>query len=176
LKQTRTQGAAKAVQNAKQNAEDNALSKRPRQGGGIPPEQIPDLHATSESEYLKVTYLKEIGVIRVDEAQPSTSLGKPCYEVVAHYDVSDSNLRKMQDKVDEARKKDPELEKSVTQRHWLVYRILVSFLALFLVIFGYIKLEELTRGYYTMLLRLGAGAVVLLTVLALFLLPLVVTF
>ena len=42
-------------------------------------------------------------------------------------------------------------------------------MALFLVVFGYIKLEwPLTRGYYTTLLRLGAGAVVLLTVLGLF--------
>ena len=36
-------------------------------------------------------------------------------------------------------------------------------------VFGYIKLEELTRGYYTTLLRVGAGAVVLLAVLGLFL-------
>ena len=61
------------------------------------------------------------------------------------------------------------LEPIRSQRHLLVGRILGSFVALFLVIFGYIKLEELTRGYYTTLLRMGAGAVVLMAVLGLFL-------
>ena len=55
------------------------------------------------------------------------------------------------------------LEPAVTHaRYLLVGRILGLFVALFLVVFGYIKLEEsLMRGYYTTLLRLGAGTVVL---------------
>ena len=44
-------------------------------------------------------------------------------------------------------------------------------MALCLVVRGYLRLEDLTRGYYTALLRLTAGAVVLLTLAGLFLLP-----
>ncbi len=138
-------------------------------------EKFPDLHWTSDPdhperlpEYLKVTYLQEIGVIRADPPLEGKFLDENGYEVVAHVDVSDPNLRKMQQKVDETRLKDPKFVEVVQSRHWLVYRILASLVALFLVVFGYIKLEELTRGYYTTLLRLGAGAVVLLTVLGLF--------
>jgi hypothetical protein len=130
-------------------------------------EHFPDLHVTPDADYLKTEYLTEIGVIRVDKPTERDfhDLGKG-FEAVAHVDLSDPNLRKMQEKVDEARRKD--LEPEVTKRHLLVGRILGSFVALFLVIFGYIKLEELTRGYYTTLLRVGAGAVVLLAVVGLF--------
>ena len=41
------------------------------------------------------------------------------------------------------------LEPAVTQRHLLVGRILGSFVALFLVVFGYIKLEELNGAATT---------------------------
>ncbi len=114
--------------------------------------------------------LLQLGVVRIEVQPPDPKLEGPrkeSYLATAHVDVSDPNLRKMQTKVDAARR--ARLEPAVTQRHLLVGRILGSFVALFLVVFGYVKLEELTRGYYTMLLRLGAGAVVLLAVLGLFL-------
>ncbi len=114
--------------------------------------------------------LLQLGVVRIEVQPPDPQLEGPrkeSYLATAYVDVSDPNLRKMQVEVDEARR--ARLEPAVTQRHLLVGRILGSFVALFLVVFGYIKLEELTRGYYTTLLRLGAGTVVLLAVLGLFL-------
>jgi hypothetical protein len=50
----------------------------------------------------------------------------------------------------------------MTQRQWLLGRVLVGLVALLLVAGGYLRLEEATRGYYTTLLRAAA-----LTVLAL---------
>lgn len=128
-------------------------------------EKVPDVHWAP-----KAGYLQDIGAVRVDKPtekdfhDPDLGTG---YEAVAHVDMTDPNLRKMQEKVNEERQK--ELAPEVWNRHLLVGRILGSFVALFLVVFGYIKLEELTRGYYTTLLRLGAGAVVVLAVAGLFL-------
>ena len=72
-------------------------------------QRFPELHAAPEAGYLQIGYLKDIGVIRVDAATPrdfhDDVLGRG-YEAVAHVDVSDPNLRKMQEKVDDARKKD----------------------------------------------------------------------
>ncbi len=140
-----------------------------------------DLARQSVEEYLERRFhdigwkptsddLLQLDVVRIDVQPPDPKLEGPrkeSYLATAHVDVSDPNLRKLQVKVDEARR--TRLEPIVSQRHLLVGRILGSFVALFLVIFGYIKLEELTRGYYTTLLRMGAGAVVLLAVLGLFL-------
>jgi hypothetical protein len=111
--------------------------------------------------------LVRMGAVRVDEPKPGTFGEIKGYEAVAHVDVNDPQLRKMQGKVDEARER--ALEPVVTERHAIVGRFLAAFVALFLVMAGYLRLEELTRGYYTTLLRLGAAAVVLLTVLGLFL-------
>lgn len=44
---------------------------------------------------------------------------------------------------------------TVQQRHLLLSRLLVGILAVLLVTAGYLRLEELTRGYATKLLRLG---------------------
>jgi hypothetical protein len=60
----------------------------------------------------------------------------------------------------------------MTARHGLLARVLAGALAVVLVCAGYLRLEELTRGYYTLLLRAGAllvlagvGAVLWLTTL-----------
>ena len=56
------------------------------------------------------------------------------------------------------------------QRLAVAARVLAGLVALCLVVVGYLRLEDLTRGYYTALLRLGAGVALLLTVAGLFLL------
>jgi hypothetical protein len=48
------------------------------------------------------------------------------------------------------------------QRHKSVLLVLAAVVALLLVVAGYLRLEEATRGYYTGLLRLGAAALLLL--------------
>jgi len=113
-------------------------------------------------------YLVRIGSVRVDQPKEVElkDLGKG-YEAVAHIDVTDPKLAVMQEQVNEARRKS--LAPIVSERHLIVGRVLAGLVAVFLVMAGYLRLEELTRGYYTTLLRLGAGAVLALTVLGLFL-------
>ena len=64
--------------------------------------------------------------------------------------------------VDQAREQAQ--ENVIYWRHLLVGRILAALVALFLIVSGYLRLEELTHGYYTTLLRVGAGAALLLIV------------
>lgn len=47
-------------------------------------------------------------------------------------------------------------------RHLLVGRVLLGLVTLLLVVIGYLRLEDVTRGYYTRLLRLGAIAILAL--------------
>jgi hypothetical protein len=48
------------------------------------------------------------------------------------------------------------------ERHLVVGRVLIGVVALLLVVMGYLRLEDATRGYYTRVLRLGALAVLTL--------------
>ena len=108
------------------------------------------------------------GVVHLDEPTPWQADQIQGYEVAAHVDLTDAALRRLQPEVDrqlrEAR------DQVQFQRNALAARVLAGLVALCLVVTGYLRLEDLTRGYYTVLLRLGAGAVVLLTVAGLFLL------
>ncbi len=58
-------------------------------------------------------------------------------------------------------------QERVGERHLLLVRVLGGMLAVLLVTTGYLRLEEMTRGYYTRLLRLAAFAVLALAGLAL---------
>jgi hypothetical protein len=113
--------------------------------------------------------LVRLGVVRLDRPREWDGDGLHGYEAAAHVDLSDASLRKLQPEVDRARRQ--ALEQVQYQRHGLVARALTALVALCLVIMGYLRLEDLTRGYYTILLRLGAGALVLATVVGLLLLP-----
>ncbi len=46
------------------------------------------------------------------------------------------------------------------QRHILLAKVVGALLAVLLAVFGYFRLEEMTRGYYTLWLRLGALALI----------------
>jgi hypothetical protein len=102
--------------------------------------------------------LRKEGVVRVDEPKQGNFAEKKGYEVTAHVDLT--KLGKLQVDVDQAREQAQ--ENAVFWRHLLLGRILAALVALFLIVGGYLRLEELTRGYYTTLLRVGAGAVMLL--------------
>ena len=103
--------------------------------------------------------LKE-GVVTVDDPKQGDFAELKGYEATAHVDLRDANLGKLQVDVDQAREQAQ--ENAVFWRHLLLGRILAALVALFLIVGGYLRLEELTRGYYTTLLRVGAGAVMLL--------------
>jgi hypothetical protein len=53
------------------------------------------------------------------------------------------------------------------ERQWVAARGLAGILSVLLVVFGYLKLEDVTKGYHTMLLRLTALGVLVLTGLCL---------
>jgi hypothetical protein len=144
-----------AEQQAQQNAHDAVI--------GYLHERFPDLNWTpTKDELVRFGVI----VVRSEETKPGAWGNLNGFEATAHVDVTDPKLRKMQEQIDEARKS--ALEPTVSWRHALVGRVLGSLVALFLVVFGYLRLEELTRGYYTLLLRLGAVGV-MLTVVGLFL-------
>jgi len=128
-------------------------------------ERFPDLKWTPSKDDL-VRY--GVIVVRSDETKPGTFGDLKGFEATAHVDVTDPKLHQIQAEIDEARKN--ALEPAVSWRHTLVGRMLGSLVALCLVVFGYLRLEELTRGYYTTLLRLVAAGMVLMTVTGLFLL------
>jgi hypothetical protein len=146
-----------AEQQAQENARDAVI--------GYLHERFPDLNWTPTKDEL---VRNGVIAVRSDETKPGTFGNLKGYEATAHVDVSDAKLSKIQDQIDEARKQ--ALEPAVSWRHTFVGRALGSLVALFLVVFGYLRLEELTRGYYTTLLRLGAAGVMLMTVMGLFLL------
>jgi hypothetical protein len=99
-------------------------------------------------------------VVRVDDAKQGDFAELKGYESTAHIDLRDANLAKLQVDVDQAREQSQ--ASALYSRHLILGRILAAFVALFLIVGGYLRLEELTRGYYTTLLRVGAGAVMLL--------------
>jgi hypothetical protein len=101
-------------------------------------------------------------VVKVDEPKPSELDQLKGYETTAHVDLRSANLVKLQAEVDQARE---QAQANVLYwRHLLVGRILAALVALFLIVGGYLRLEEMTRGYYTTLLRVVAGAALLLIV------------
>lgn len=101
-------------------------------------------------------------VVKVDDPQQGDFAERQGFEVAAHVDLREANLGKLQTEVDQAREQAH--EHVLFWRHLLVGRILAGLVALFLIVSGYLRLEELTRGYYTTLLRVAAGAVLLLIV------------
>ena len=150
----------------KNHAEERALENAREAVQLYLDEQFPGLGWKPTSKELGVGDLGVV-VVRPGETKPGEFGDLKGYEAVAHIDLGDANLHKMQLKVDEARQR--AMEPVVSERLAWVGRILAALVALSLVLAGYLRLEELTRGYYTTLLRLGAGAVVLLTVLGLWL-------
>jgi hypothetical protein len=101
-------------------------------------------------------------VVKVDDAKESDLAELKGYEVTAHIDLRDANLAKLQVDVDQAREQSQ--ANALYWRRLLVGRILAALVALFLIVGGYLRLEEMTRGYYTTLLRVGTGAALLLIV------------
>ncbi len=115
------------------------------------------------ADLLDPEVLERYGVIAEMDSKPKESVGVDGDRaLVARYKVqlTDDYLRAVQK---EAR------QERVGQRHVLLFRVLGGVLAVLLVAAGYLRLEEMTRGYATHLLRLGAFAVLAVVGVALWL-------
>lgn len=111
---------------------------------------------------LEPELLKELGVI-VPDAEPRLSREHNDGKTMAAYyrvDLTPEYLRAIQLAV---------RTESMQDRHGVLLRVLAGLVAVLLVTTGYLRLEEMTRGYATALLRAAAAAVLLLTGLGLML-------
>jgi len=128
---------------------------------------------------LEPAYLEKMGVINVKEADPPSRV--PLRDVK---DVKDDDAAMQQQYkvtltpqyakavLKEAREEWVAHEQQERQSHAVVrqhvlLRVLGGVLALLLVVAGYLRLEEATRGYYTALLRAAALGVLAMVVLGL---------
>lgn len=101
-----------------------------------------------------VEYLTQKSLIRFGEPSPQDfQLAGPMQTVKMDLEVSAAQAEEMQKAGRQLR---------MTERHQMIGRALAALVALLVVAVGYFRLEEATRGYYTVLLRAVA-----LTILAL---------
>jgi len=100
--------------------------------------------------------LEEWGVLReVTPPEPvELGPGEPAQRVQVRVEITGRYLQEVQKLAREER---------MQQRHLLLARVLAGLVALLVVVAGYLRLEDLTRGYYTTLLRVAAVGVLLLT-------------
>jgi hypothetical protein len=106
-------------------------------------------------------YLRDNGVIGLEgSAKEQVIDGELMYVASARAEIKPDHLQKMKE---EARKE------HMKDRQLLAARVLGGVVALLVVVAGYLRLEDVTRGYYTTLLRLTAGALITMVVAALFL-------
>jgi hypothetical protein len=108
-----------------------------------------------------VAFLRDHQMVTFGDAQDDTKkLAGPIKVVPMHLMVTAQQADKMRE---EGRR-----ERTVA-REWVFGRILAGVLGLVVVCGGYLRLEEMTRGYYAHLLRAVAGIVLLLVCLGLLL-------
>jgi hypothetical protein len=106
-------------------------------------------------------YLKRFGVVQPQgKAQPAPGVDGDAMVVRYRIELTPEYLREV---------KRVAREQLVQERHFLLARILGGVVVVLLVLVGYLRLEDMTRGYATQLLRLAAIGVVAVTGLALWL-------
>jgi hypothetical protein len=104
------------------------------------------------AKQLDEDYLLQKGVIRLAGAPEEIKFkGEDRFQARAEVVLKDEYLQELTKQVQQER---------VQQRQGLLARVLAGLLVLLVVVGGYLRLEEATRGYYTSLLRLAALAVV----------------
>lgn len=110
---------------------------------------------------LDPNYLSQMGVIVLD-GEPAADPALDDGRLVARYKVglTPGYLGALQKAAQQER---------VHDRHLILLRVLAGLVVLLLVTTGYLRLEEMTRGYATALLRAMALLVLLLTGLGIFL-------
>ncbi len=139
---------AVALERAQQKVEED-LQERFARIGWQPP-----------ADRLTADYLLQKGVIQAEGTKEMKVNGEPRYHAVYRVEINDSYLAGLQKTAQEQR---------MVARHWLLARALAGAVVLLLVVFGYLRLEDATRGYYTRLLRLAAVGVMVLAGLGLWL-------
>jgi hypothetical protein len=112
-------------------------------------------------DQLRPEFLEREGVLRPRGEPKRTEIGgEPAYQATLDVELTGSFLAAVQNKDRQAR---------IEFRQALLARILAELVVVLLVTTGYLRLEGLTAGYYTNLLRLGAVLVVALVGLGLWL-------
>ena len=102
--------------------------------------------------------LRKHGLVRSEGQPQRVQVGdEEAWQVVFRVDVTTPKLQELRKLA-----MHQALLHRLQQRHKSVALVLAAVVALLLVVAGYLRLEEATRGYYTGLLRLGAAALLLL--------------
>jgi hypothetical protein len=114
-------------------------------------------------------FLRERGIVRPEgEVEEKTIRDQKVQVAHARVEITEQSLREIRDRAREERK--AQRQQLKVQRHGATGKALGGVVALLVVIAGYLRLEEATRGYYTRLLRATALALLLLVGAGLFLL------
>jgi hypothetical protein len=95
-------------------------------------------------------YVKRLAHWSQPEAKDLPDLGK-MYEQTVTVELDAKHYREILEN---------DRQERVEQRHLLLGKVVGGLLVVLLAVFGYFRLEEMTRGYYTLWLRLGAVALV----------------
>jgi hypothetical protein len=148
------ESAEKARKQAKENAikrVEELLQQRFGRSGWLP-----------AAEDLDPATLEELKVIQLagEPLEGPGVVGPVNFKATYHVELNAGYLQKLVAKV---------RQQKVEERHLLLARVLVGILALVLVTAGYLRLEEMTRGYATKLLRLAAVVLLALVGAGLFL-------
>lgn len=130
----------KAWSRARENAVTRAKEMLQEHFGGSGWQSLVEQITAAELEREKV-------IFRRDKAERAEKAGDWEVKAVYRVDLNDPYLRKL---AQEAR------QQTVVERHELLARVLGGILAVVLVTAAYLRLEEMTRGYATRLLRLAA--------------------
>jgi hypothetical protein len=127
-------------------AEQDAMRKARELVLSLLERERPGLKWTPTTEYLRGHEV--LKVVLHEPEYDFGSLGK-LHRVTVRVELSEANLRKML-------KQD-----NLFRRHLLAAKIVAALVALLTVLTGYIRLEDLTRGYYSGPLRAALAACVL---------------
>ncbi len=112
------------------------------------------------AERLEKEYLEKQRVLQVEVTEKVKRLDGDYYKAVCRIDLNAAYLGELGQLAREHR---------MVQRHLLAGRLLAGLVVLLVVVWGYLRLEDATRGYYTRLLRVGALGLVALTAAVLWL-------
>jgi hypothetical protein len=118
----------------------------------------PDYQATHDQ--ISQEKLLQFQVVRPGSAEPTVVSGEQGFRVNVDVNLNEPYLNEV---------KNANRHERIALRQWFLARVLAELVVVLLVTTGYLRLEQLTAGYYTGLLRLGAVLVVVLTGLGLWL-------
>src|SRR5262249_39057930 len=121
-----------ALENAQREVEKQ-LQRRFARSGWLPPE-----------DRLQPDSLQKKKVVQVEEQKELSRTAPARYKAVYRIDVNAGYLHDLEQVAREQR---------MLERHFLLARILAGLVVGLLVVYGYLRLEHATGGYYTRLLR-----------------------